>query len=74
MATTADHLFIGMPEDDARDAWASSSRAGGPCTGSFSDDLASYINRLTRTKLLTAPEEKSPLAAHATATSLRKSD
>ena len=61
MTTTADQYFNGLPDDEARDALAlgrspvPESAAG----GSFADDLASYINRLTRTKLLTATEEKS---------------
>ena len=62
MTTTADHFFNGVPEDDSRDALT----LGRPPTpeaptgaNSFTDDLASYINRLTRTKLLTATEEKS---------------
>ena len=60
MTKTADHSFNGLPEDDGRDA-LTASRIGLPeanVTGSFLDDLASYINRLTRTKLLTATEEK----------------
>ena len=60
MSMTADHYFSGMPEDDAREGFALA-RAGLPDpagANSLSDDLASYINRLTRTKLLTATEEK----------------
>jgi RNA polymerase primary sigma factor len=61
MTTTVDQYFNGLPDDEARDALVPGrspvpeSAAG----GSFADDLASYINRLTRTKLLTATEEKS---------------
>ena len=60
MTTTANQFFNGLPEDEARDAPASG-RLPAPeaPTTSFADDLASYINRLTRTKLLTATEEKS---------------
>ena len=60
MSMTADHYFSGMPEDDSREGFALA-RAGLPDpvgANSLSDDLASYINRLTRTKLLTATEEK----------------
>ena len=59
MTTTANQIFSGAP--DGPDAGS----AGIPrasvteSVGSFVDDLASYINRLTRTKLLTAAEEKS---------------
>ena len=61
MTTTADHFFNGVPEDDSRDALALGQPLvpEAPIVGSFTDDLASYINRLTRTKLLTATEEKS---------------
>jgi len=61
MTTTADHFFNGVPEDDSRDALALGRPPAPdpPTVGSFTDDLASYINRLTRTKLLTATEEKS---------------
>jgi len=61
MTTTADHFFNGIPEDDSRDALALGPPPvpDSPAIGSFADDLASYINRLTRTKLLTATEEKS---------------
>ena len=60
MTMTADHSFNGLPDEEGRDA-AFASRASLPeahVAGSFLDDLASYINRLTRTKLLTATEEK----------------
>jgi RNA polymerase primary sigma factor len=71
MAATADlyHSRVhngmaqhGMTDDNMDDGLAGPVR--GPATfesgsgGSYSDDLASYINRLTRTKLLTAAEEK----------------
>ena len=61
MSTTADQFFSGMPEDDPREALALSRPLAPepPGGGSFADDLASYINRLTRTRLLTAAEEKS---------------
>ncbi len=61
MTTTADHSFNGLPEEEGRDALfaARSSAPDSSVAGSFLDDLASYINRLTRTKLLTATEEKS---------------
>ena len=61
MTTTADQYFSGLPEDDAREA-AAMSRSPLPeplSGGTLADDLASYINRLTRTRLLTATEEKS---------------
>ena len=58
MATTADHFFFGMPEEDSNHLMSTPRASDGPETGSYSDDLASYINRLTRTKLLTAPEER----------------
>jgi RNA polymerase primary sigma factor len=71
MATTADlyHSRVhngmaqhGMTDENMDDGLTGPVR--GPATfdtgggGSYSDDLASYINRLTRTKLLTAAEEK----------------
>ena len=58
MATTADHFFFGAPEEDINVLAPAPRPADVTEAGSFSDDLASYINRLTRTKLLTAPEEK----------------
>ncbi len=54
----------GATHDDMDDALTGPGRGPSPGAfdgggaGSFSDDLASYINRLTRTKLLTAAEEK----------------
>jgi len=50
MTTTADHYFNNVPEDDGRPESVS--------VASCIDDLASYLNRLTRTRLLTASEEK----------------
>ncbi len=58
MATTADHFFFGMPDEETHSLSPMSRMSDSPDIGSYSDDLASYINRLTRTKLLTAPEEK----------------
>jgi len=60
MTMTADHSFNGLPDDEGRDSLFTT-RPTLPepnVSGSFLDDLASYINRLTRTKLLTATEEK----------------
>jgi RNA polymerase primary sigma factor len=55
--------YHGPTDDDMNDTLTGSSRPAENShdsgSGSFSDDLASYINRLTRTKLLTAVEEKS---------------
>ena len=57
MTTTADQYFSGMPEDDSREAATGRSPLPEPLGGgSLADDLASYINRLTRTRLLTATE------------------
>ena len=60
MTTTADQFYGGPPENDPREASASSplspAEPAGP--GVSTDDLASYINHLTRTRLLTATEEK----------------
>lgn len=57
---TANPNFSNMPDEDAREALTagqpSAPEAGG--AGSYLDDLATYLNRLTRTKLLTASEEK----------------
>ena len=55
---------IGLNDEDAEDPLGGQRRAATlamvEATGNFyNDDLASYINRLTRTKLLTAIEEKS---------------
>ena len=60
MSKTADHAFSDLPEDEGREAFFStrSSLPEPNISGGFLDDLASYINRLTRTKLLTATEEK----------------
>jgi len=60
MSKTADHAFSDLPEDEGREAFFStrSSLPEANISGGFLDDLASYINRLTRTKLLTATEEK----------------
>ncbi len=57
--TTADQFFSGMPEDDSRETLGRTLPPEPLSGGSFADDLASYINRLTRTRLLTATEEKS---------------
>ena len=61
MTTTVDHYFNGSTDEDAPNAMVlerpTVPESAAP--GSFADDLASYINRLTRTKLLTATEEKS---------------
>ncbi len=59
MTTTADQFFSGVPDDDSREALGRSGPSEPLSGGSFADDLASYINRLTRTRLLTATEEKS---------------
>ena len=58
MATTAEHFMFGMPEDDPGHLGAAPRASDSPEAGIYSDDLASYINRLTRTRLLTALEEK----------------
>lgn len=55
MTTTANH-YSGAP--DGPDAGGAARAAVAETVGSFVDDFASYINRLTRTKLLTAAEEK----------------
>lgn len=61
MTTTVDHYYNSLPDDDGREAMMLGRPTVAESTvgGSFTDDLASYINRLTRTKLLTATEEKS---------------
>ena len=59
MTTTANQFFSGVPDDDSREALGRSGPTETLSGGSFADDLASYINRLTRTRLLTATEEKS---------------
>ncbi len=71
MVTTADSFhyrthngmaYHGPTDDEMDDALAGPTRPAASLpdggSGSYSDDLASYINRLTRTKLLTAVEEK----------------
>jgi RNA polymerase primary sigma factor len=60
MATT-DHFFYETPDEDASRAFPTSApatRMVDAGTEPGADDLASYINRLTRTRLLTAPEER----------------
>jgi RNA polymerase primary sigma factor len=60
MGTTVDH-FQQDPSSPEEDEVAVMNGASGAATdgaGGYSDDLASYINRLTRTKLLTPAEEK----------------
>lgn len=57
MTTTANHYSGTQDGPDAGGAGAARSPVA-ETVGSFVDDFASYINRLTRTKLLTAAEEK----------------
>lgn len=58
MATSGDHYFYETPDHEPHPAFAPvAPRPAEPDAGI--DDLASYINRLTRTRLLTAPEERS---------------
>jgi len=60
MTTTADQFYGGPLGEDAREALADGTpslpESTAPSTSM--DDLASYINHLTRTRLLTATEEK----------------
>ncbi len=60
MTTTADQFYGGPLGEDAREALADGtpSPTESAAPGASTDDLASYINHLTRTRLLTAAEEK----------------
>jgi len=57
MATIADNQSKRPEQDDTDDEFSSSPESASD--KGFEDDLASYITRLTRTKLLTAVEERS---------------
>lgn len=58
MATAADHSHKRPSKTDSADPFTSGEGAVGGETEEGSDDLASYITRLTRTKLLTPTEER----------------
>jgi RNA polymerase primary sigma factor len=59
MATTADQYFYESPDEETIPLFAPRPpRPEEAVSDSTADDLASYINRLTRTRLLTAPEER----------------
>jgi RNA polymerase primary sigma factor len=60
MTTTADQFYGGPLGEDAREALADGTPSLPESTAPSAsmDDLASYINHLTRTRLLTATEEK----------------
>jgi RNA polymerase primary sigma factor len=57
--TTADPFFFNTPDEDSQIAFAINPTPSPEAdTHSVTDDLASYITRLTRTRLLTGPEER----------------